>query len=213
MLNTQAAFSHLTDPFAIHLAQQVLTREQVAKLYATAPLDRAEKITRTDPDHEKQYRMNLVYLLRENQRSETTASLAAPWQELVDDLVSEEFTGWLEEGTGLALRDLVLDIGVYTHVDGDFISVHKDKPNKAITAILYLNEEWPEGAGGEYEVRSSGDPDAAPVRRIRPRPGQFLAFPPTDKSWHSVSKVDTGGTTTRLTVQLEYWFEPEDRRR
>ncbi|WP_410575591.1 2OG-Fe(II) oxygenase [Amycolatopsis sp. cmx-4-61] len=207
MINTEARFEHITDPFEIHLARQTLTVEQVRALYAEAPLRRAEQIAQVDPEHEKQYRMNLLYLAKDGRPEDDTLMLSAGWSELLKDLLSDEFTQWLEAGTGLALRDLPLDIGVYTHVDGDFISVHKDKPNKAITAILYLNEDWPPGIGGEYEVRASGDPEAEPVRRIAPAPGQFLAFPPTDVSWHSVSRVETGGTRTRLTVQLEFWHE------
>ncbi len=212
LLNTQAKFQRIDQPFTIHLAQGTLTPEQVKALYAAAPLDKTAQIARTDPRHEKQYRMNLVYLVRDGEEAEAAAALPPVWSQLLADLRSEDFMTWLEAGTELKLADLVLDIGVYTHVDGDFISVHKDKPNKAITAILYLNDQWPTGYGGEYEVRGSANPDAQPVRRIPPLPGQFLAFPPTGTSWHSVSKVDTGGALTRLTVQLEFWFEPEDRR-
>ncbi len=212
LLNTQAKFHRIDEPFTIHLAQGTLTPEQVKALYAAAPLDKTAQIARTDPRHEKQYRMNLVYLVRDGEEAKAAAALPPVWSQLLADLRSEDFMTWLEAGTELKLADLVLDIGVYTHVDGDFISVHKDKPNKAITAILYLNDQWPTGYGGEYEVRGSANPDAQPVRRIPPLPGQFLAFPPTGTSWHSVSKVDTGGALTRLTVQLEFWFEPEDRR-
>lgn len=207
MLNKEAEFEHINDPFEIHVAKGVATKDVVDTLFDQAPLLGARQIARTDPAHEKQYRMNLLYLVRDGVVAEGAAGLSRLWSGLVAELMSDEFTRWLEEGTGLKLSGLPFDMGVYTHVDGDFISVHKDKPNKALTAILYLNPEWPAGVGGEYEVRVSGDPDAKPARRIAPVPGQLLAFPPTDQSWHSVSEVDTGGRLTRLTVQLEYWFE------
>jgi 2OG-Fe(II) oxygenase superfamily len=207
LISTDIALERFDEPFVVHLAQGVVDEADVATLYRSAPLRKAEQIARTDPRYEKQYRMNLLYLVRDGERAEVITTLEPQWGELVDELLGDEFMTWLESGTGMALRELPLDIGIYTHVDGDFISVHKDKPNKAITAILYLNSDWPAGAGGEYEVRTSADPGVEPVRRIAPRPGQFLAFPPTDTSWHSVSRVDTGGTVTRLTVQLEFWFE------
>ncbi|MET8760699.1 2OG-Fe(II) oxygenase [Lentzea sp. NPDC004782] len=207
MTNKEAGFEHITDPFEIHLSTGVVAPDVVEKLFEQAPLLGAQQIARTDPAHEKQYRMNLLYLVRDGVLAEGTLGLSGLWSSLVADLMSDEFTRWLEEGTGLKLAGLPFDMGVYTHVDGDFISVHKDKPNKQLTAILYLNPEWPAGVGGEYEVRLSGDPAQEPARRIPPAPGQLLAFPPTDTSWHAVSKVDTGGTLTRLTVQLEYWFE------
>ncbi|MFR9770788.1 2OG-Fe(II) oxygenase [Nocardia sp. SC052] len=156
--------------------------------------------------------MNLRYLFRDDNPYGTVDDLAPAWRELLDDLRSEEFIRWLEHGTALQLRDLSTDIGIYTHDDNDYISVHKDKPNKALTAILYLNSSWPSQAGGHYEVRVSPDPRIDPVRRIAPKGGCLLAFPPTDKSWHSVSPVSTGGKITRLTVQLEFWLTNVDRR-
>jgi SM-20-related protein len=212
MIDTARELELIEEPFTVHLAQGLLTRDQVDELYAGAPMQKAEQIARTDPDYEKQYRMNLLYLVRDGKPTEETRTLSPAWTTLVKDLLSDEFTEWLEAGTDLDLRDLHLDVGIYTHVDGDFISVHKDKPNKAITAIVYLNNDWPQENGGAYEVRACSDPAEEPVRRIYPRGGQFLAFPPTDTSFHSVSKVHTGDTVTRLTVQLEYWFEDQEAR-
>jgi Rps23 Pro-64 3,4-dihydroxylase Tpa1-like proline 4-hydroxylase len=211
VLDTQAPFIRTTDPFEIHLAERVLDEETVAALYRTAPKDGFERIEVLDPGHEKQYAMNLRYLQKDSKLSEGTESLSPEWSRLLDELGGDEFHRWLERGTSLSLRDLPTDIGVYTHDDGDYISVHKDKADKAITAILYLNPAWPAGAGGHYEVRGSADPERPPLRTIPPRGGQFLAFPPTDRSWHSVSRVRTGGAVTRLTVQLEFWLEPGGR--
>ncbi len=206
MLNTQTTFEKVTEPFTLYLAQGTLTPEQVAVLYANRPQDGYRRIEVSDPHHEKQYAMNLLYLQQDNVPSPGTHTLHPAWASLLADLRSDGFTHWLEAGTGLTLRSLVTDIGIYTHDNGDFISVHKDKPHKAITAILYLNPRWPQEAGGDYEVRASGEPEREPVRRIPPRGGQFLAFPPTERSWHSVSPLRIDSTLTRLTVQLEYWL-------
>jgi Rps23 Pro-64 3,4-dihydroxylase Tpa1-like proline 4-hydroxylase len=211
VLDTQAVLTRSTEPFELYLAERVLDPETVEALYRTAPTDGYERIEVLDPAHEKQYAMNLRYLQEDDERSRGAADLSPEWSRLLDVLAGEDFRGWLERGTSLPLSGLSTDIGIYTHQDGDCISVHKDKPNKAITAILYLNPVWPENAGGHYEVRESADPLRPPVRTIPPRGGQFLAFPPTDRSWHSVSAVDTGGAVTRLTVQLEFWLEREVR--
>ncbi|GAA4290810.1 2OG-Fe(II) oxygenase [Actinokineospora soli] len=211
MLDTGKPFDHITDPFAIHLARDVLSPEQVRALHATAPRDGFKRIEVLDPNHEKQYAMNLRYLVQDNDISAGSDDLAPEWRQLVRELRGETFLRWLEQGTSLELAELSTDIGIYTHDDGDYISIHKDKPNKAITAILYLNPHWPEDGGGAYEVRRSPDPADEPARLIPPRGGQFLAFPPTDRSWHSVSRVTTGGAPQRLTVQLEFWLSPDDR--
>ncbi|MER5748016.1 MFS transporter [Streptomyces sp. NPDC002225] len=211
MFNTDTRFMRVESPYEVHLAQNTLTREQVARLYETAPMDRTAAISRTDPRHEKLYQMNLVYLMVNNQESRIIESLPEEWQELYADLSGGRVTRWLSEGTGIKLDGLSLDIGVYTHHDGDFLSAHKDKPDKAITALLYLNEEWPAHSGGEFEIRVSGDHATPPVFSIAPQPGLVLAFPPNDKSWHSVSRIATGGSPTRLLIQFEYWYEHKDR--
>lgn len=204
-------FEHITDPYTIHIARELLPLETVERLYASAPGNRYKRIEVLDTSKEKQYAMNLLYLQKDSKPTDESATLSAEWQSLVKDLRSDWFMEWLEAGTGLELSDLPTDIGIYTHNDGDYISVHKDKSNKSITAILYLNPEWPTTAGGAYEVRNSGDADDAPVRSIYPEAGQFLAFPPSDHSWHAVSKIDTGQSMTRLTVQLEFWLDPTAR--
>ncbi len=205
MLNLNSRLEEANDVFTLFLAQGLLDPTQVRRLYESRPRQ-GKRIARLELSHEKQYAMNLLYLV-ENSLRNPGAGLGPEWELLVDDLTSSAFMDWLESGSGLRLRHLVTDIGMYTHEDGDFISVHRDKPNKALTAILYMNEHWPHDAGGHYEVRQSSNPDEAPVRTIPPRAGQFLAFPPTDRSWHAVAPVTTGGTLTRLTVQLEFWID------
>ncbi|WP_329576584.1 2OG-Fe(II) oxygenase [Kitasatospora sp. NBC_01250] len=213
MIRIEQEFEQITEPFAIHLAHGVLTDEQIRTLFATAPVEGYDPVKVTDPDHDKQYAMQLLYLQEHNEPRPAAAGLSPAWAELLASLRSEEFVGWLERGTGLQLRELPTDIAIYTYRSGDFISVHKDKPYKAITAILYLNPEWPADGGGDYEVRSSADPSVPPVRRIPPTGGQLLAFPPSEVSWHSVSAVSDSVDQTRLTVQLEFWLVDNPKRR
>ena len=166
MLNLAAQFEHRYDPFVIHVAQNLLDRSRLIRLYNHMPAH-SRRIVRSEAYHEKQYAMNLLYLVQDGARN-ATVELSEDWDELVSELRGDAFLSWLEAGTGLRLRDLSTDIGMYTHNDGDFISVHKDKANKALTAILYLNETWSEDAGGGYEVRASDRPDDEPVRILPP---------------------------------------------
>ncbi|MFJ2269915.1 2OG-Fe(II) oxygenase [Streptomyces sp. NPDC087849] len=208
MLNTQAEFEHITDPFAIHLAQNALAAESVKSLYENAPRDGYKRVVVSDPNHDKQYAMNLLSLQKGGDKiSAVTDSLSPQWKQLLQELRGDQFVSWLERGTGIKLRHLATEIGIYIHDPGDFISVHKDKTDKALTAILYLTPYWPEDGGGQYEVRNSPDPADEPARRISPRAGQFLAFPPSEKSWHSVSEVTASDEVKRVTVQLEFWLE------
>ena len=210
MLQLDADFDHIREPFEIFLADNILDDASVQSLYQSAPLTGIRRIQVVNPNHEKQYAMNMLYLVENGVQCDVAYTLPPYWSQLLDDLLSPKFMKWLESGTRLSLSRLNTDIAIYTHTDGDFISVHKDKSNKAMTAILYLNHKWPEEYGGHYEVHESSDPNQKPVRTILPAGGRFLAFAPTDSSWHAVSQVRTGGKATRLTVQFEFWYEKEN---
>jgi hypothetical protein len=63
--------------------------------------------------------------------------------------------------------------------------IHNDSKAKVVTALLYLNEAWPETSGGCFRVLTddqSFDHLAAP--EVRPLYGHFAAFRRTENSWH-----------------------------
>lgn len=194
------------DPYDILYARGVLTPGQVRGLEVSAPDTGAFLAEELAPGREKNYRMNLTYLMRRDETEDIAASMTPDWQTFYREAVGPEFRVWLERGTGLALSDSPLDVAVYRHGAGDFISVHRDKPEKRLTCIFYLNGGWPTGSGGCYEARGSSDPETPPRRTFEPVGGNVLAFSPTERSWHSVSAV-LAGAPTRLTVQLEFWNE------
>ena len=64
-------------------------------------------------------------------------------------------------------------------------SIHVDSKSKIVTALLYLNETWPETSGGCFRILNSSksfDDVAAP--EVKPLYGTFLAFRRSDNSWH-----------------------------
>jgi Rps23 Pro-64 3,4-dihydroxylase Tpa1-like proline 4-hydroxylase len=209
MLSLANDLTERTEPFQLFVGQELINQAQLAELCACAPTTAVEQIAVDDPSHEKQYRMNLVSLIEAEAETARVATLPQPWRELLDDLRDAKFTTWLEEQTKIGLRGLPRSIGIYTHRNGDFLSVHKDKRTKAITAILYLNTEWPLAAGGRFQCFTSGDPDAEPVAEIHPSGGQLLAFKPTQHSWHAVSEIHHPDQVERLTIQIEYWVTTE----
>lgn len=209
MLNLNATVTERTWPFQLFQAPGVLDTAHLPSLVDSTPTAAALRIAVDDPEHEKQYRMNLFRLVEGDQREAAAANLPKPWAELLDDLLSAEYTAWLQEQTGITLVGLQRSVGVYAHRNGDFLAVHKDKPTKAITSILYLNPDWPVEAGGRFQMFESNEPTASPVDEIAPVGGQLVAFPPTDRSWHAVSTIKHPDETERLTVQVEYWLSTE----
>ncbi|MEX3099500.1 MULTISPECIES: 2OG-Fe(II) oxygenase [unclassified Streptomyces] len=207
VLTLDSALEERTQPFQLFRGRDLLDDGQLEQLLATMPTADVAKIAVEDPKHEKQYRMNLVDLVVLEQDAPVFPRLPEIWRDLVEDLRGPEFTAWLEKSTGIALAGLQRSIGLYTHRNGDYLSVHKDKPTKAITVILYLNRDWPIEAGGQFQIFAS--PKAGPTEEISPVGGQLLAFPPTDRSWHAVSKIEHPQGTERITVQIEYWLDTE----
>lgn len=63
--------------------------------------------------------------------------------------------------------------------------IHNDGRAKVVTALLYLNETWPDTSGGCFRVLNdehSFDHLAAP--EVKPLYGYFAAFRRTENSWH-----------------------------
>jgi Rps23 Pro-64 3,4-dihydroxylase Tpa1-like proline 4-hydroxylase len=209
ILNLSNQMHEWTFPFQLFQGRDLLDSAQLERLLSSAPTKSAEKIAVEDPRHEKQYRMNLSSLVEADRLTEAAESLPEAWSELLRDLMSPEFTEWLESQTGIELSGLERSIGIYTHRDGDYLSVHKDKLTKAITSILYLNTDWPPNAGGRFQLFTSGDRKSEPVAEIPPTGGQLLAFKPTESSWHAVSPIARADGVERVTVQVEYWLSTE----
>lgn len=208
MMNLEAGMRERTSPFQFFHGYELLAQEDIEQLAATSPTSAAVRIAVDDPEHEKQYRMNLFRLV-EGDEEAPADSLPAPWKQLRGELMSEEFTAWMERQTGIELHGLLRSVGVYAHRNGDFLAVHKDKPTKAITCILYLNRDWPAEAGGRFQMFATGERGAEPVEELSPVGGQLFAFPPTDHSWHAVSEITHPDDVERLTVQVEYWLTTE----
>lgn len=48
--------------------------------------------------------------------------------------------------------------------------------NRTVSLVLYLNEIWPDTAGGELVVYSDSETNAEPLKRLAPLPGRLVLF-------------------------------------
>jgi 2OG-Fe(II) oxygenase superfamily len=196
-------------PFQIFQGANLLDSASLATLWETRPTAVAHPIQVDDAAYEKQYRMNLVSLVEADQPTPIASRLSPGWSELLADLMGRTFTEWLERQTRQTLVGLPRCVGVYVHRRGDFLSVHRDKQTKALTAILYLNDDWHASHGGVFQMFADGKPEVPPVAEVVPTGGSLLAFKPTPASWHAVSPIARADERERLTVQVEYWLSTE----
>jgi hypothetical protein len=79
-------------------------------------------------------------------------------------------------GLGCVLPGGLLDV----HVDGSWH--HGMGLHRRLNILLYLNEEWRDEWGGELGLY--GDPDEAPVVKIKPTGNTLVVFETHDKTFH-----------------------------
>ena len=63
--------------------------------------------------------------------------------------------------------------------------IHNDSKSKVVTALLYLNDTWPNTSAGCFRFLSSPESFEHVVgQEIKPLYGMFTAFRRTENSWH-----------------------------
>ncbi|MCE3232042.1 MAG: 2OG-Fe(II) oxygenase [Rickettsiaceae bacterium] len=104
---------------------------------------------------------------------------------LLRDLKSEEFTRLLGNKLGVRLCDkpcLITVRKLSALKDG---RIHNDGEAKIATALLYLNEEWPENEdGGRLRILYNDKDFDDSAAEVSPVFGEFIAFVRTNNSWH-----------------------------
>lgn len=61
--------------------------------------------------------------------------------------------------------------------------IHVDTPDKMVTILLYLNEQWPHDAG-KIRVLNKGDDINDYIKEVPPLLGNMFVFKVTDNCWH-----------------------------
>lgn len=118
------------------------------------------------------------------------------WLDTVDELRIA-----MNRGLYLGLQDYEGHFARYPA--GGFYKAHLDRhentQSRIVTAILYLNEGWEPGDGGELKLRTTpGDKDGA-FELIEPRLGTLVLFRAGD-FWHEVLPAN------RSRMSITGWF-------
>jgi hypothetical protein len=205
MIRTDAEFLRHKAPFTHHTVDKMIEFTDLERLAAAAPAaELYRRLVKQGPWHVKNYRAWLLTLFEHGERTAAAEALPQPWTELLDDLLSPEFTTWASEGLDRDLTSLPVTVGVFRYGDGDHQTVHTAKAVKALHWVLHLNEEWRPGLGGELHLWESEDA-VSPVLSIPPLGGTSVLFAPHAATWHSIGEVTAQGRFERTTVVLEYW--------
>lgn len=105
----------------------------------------------------------------------------------------------------LGLRRVEAHVAVYPEGRGYHVHVdqHRGQGHRKITFILYLNENWTVGDGGELELHSRMDGPKAEPRIIEPLGGRLVLFQ-SDLFPHGVRIAH------RSRKSLTGWFRDDD---
>jgi hypothetical protein len=107
-------------------------------------------------------------------------------RQLVDDIRRPQFADALGNALGverLSQYPTIVTIrNLSKETDG---RIHNDSKSKIVTALLYLNDTWPDTSGGCFRFLSSPESfDHQVGDEVKPLYGTFTDFRRTENSWH-----------------------------
>ncbi len=110
-------------------------------------------------------------------------SFGPAFQNLLDELESDEFRGAFEEKFGLDLADRPTVTTVRGRCDASDGRIHTDSTSKIITVLIYMNESWDQPGGRLRLLRSAKNLNDI-IAEVPPIAGTLLAFRRSNNSWH-----------------------------
>ncbi|HEX7341630.1 MAG TPA: 2OG-Fe(II) oxygenase [Rhodanobacteraceae bacterium] len=107
-------------------------------------------------------------------------------QALVQQLVSDEVADALGQRLGIDhLAGYPTLVTLCRSLNLRHGTIHTDSKSKVATALVYLNENWPDTSDGCLRfLRSIDDIDAMVSPEVKPLYGEFVAFRRADNSFH-----------------------------
>ena len=110
-------------------------------------------------------------------------SFGPAFQELLDELESEEFRAAFAEKFGIDLSGRPTITTVRGRCGASDGKIHNDSASKIITVLLYMNETWDQ-AGGRLRLLRSAKNLNDIIVEVPPIAGTLLAFKRSHNSWH-----------------------------
>jgi hypothetical protein len=127
--------------------------------------------------------------------------LSPAWRQLASDLLSPDYRAGMTKLTGRDLSSCLLEVNVVHYGPGAWLGPHVDLKEKIATHVFYFNETWERRNGGCLGILRSADPGDV-VAEIDPIVGNSALIVRSDKSWHTVSRVDNGCHRSRRSMNV-----------
>ncbi len=111
------------------------------------------------------------------------------FQQLLDEVESEEFQAAVENKFGIDLRATVKTITVRKYSEISDGNIHTDHPSKIMTVLIYFTRAWAQEGGRLRMLRSKTDIENYAAEAI-PVGGTLLAFRRSNKSYHGYKQFE-----------------------
>ncbi|MEW9518214.1 2OG-Fe(II) oxygenase [Streptomyces tubercidicus] len=189
-------------PFRWYHVHDTFAPAEARALRDTFPRDGLRMVTRTGTD--KSYAMYHRRLHPVDDGEAGAAGLAGPWRRLVAEVTGPAYRAAVAGLTGLPVGDAPVEVNVWRYGGSCWLDPHVDKPEKLVTHVLYFNEAWPTGRGGDLLLLGSSSGDDV-VRRVAPVANTGVLLVRGEESWHAVERVrEEAGGPERLSAQVVF---------
>ena len=202
VLNVQriADFEMNGEPYRWARIDRLFSEPQAARLAASFPRDKFKNVAGYDGEKGYQYVARSLIHMGASEPSHPKG-LDPLWLALAEDLLSPAYRDALSAASGLDLSSAQMEANVIHYGPGSWLGPHVDLKEKILTHIIYFNEGWDPRDGGCLNILRSRDPEDK-VAEIPPLVGSSSLLVRSDRSWHSVSPVSSGCTTSRRSLNV-----------
>lgn len=84
----------------------------------------------------------MLSVIKNGKKLPVLCELGTGFKSFIEELTSVEYISALQEKLGIHLENCLIDVGFFRFKQGDWVSVHTDRPDKVVTQLFYFNSEW-----------------------------------------------------------------------
>jgi hypothetical protein len=192
-----------TDPYRWAFIGDLFPPSDAAALVEAYPEDSFKTLVGSDREKGWEYEVRSLIHMGAAVPSDAK-NLSREWQQLADDLLSQGYREAVGRLTEHDLSASPIEVNVFHYGPGAWMGPHRDLEDKIVTHILYFNEDWDANAGGCLTILGSSDMSDV-LAEIPPVIGNSAVLVRSEKSWHAVSRVVEGSSTSRRSVTVTFY--------
>ncbi len=145
-----------TSPYQWAMIDNLFSIADAKELASTFPRDNFKTVAGYDGEKGYEYEARSLVQMGTSMVSQAHY-LSQSWQQLAQDLISNEYRSAISQLTGLNLLTVPIEINVFHYGQGSRLGAHVDLKDKIVTHILYFNAVWEMEDGGCLAILRSQD--------------------------------------------------------